>query len=110
MAIQNSLDGFRNTLNVRNNSQTSRWFPLIRSATSYNWLLAVTEKGFGIIIRSRTLGKYFLPSGFESSEDDRQSALLSKVLAIDFFMANRVVKVESEVFVGMGRFTVNTSL
>ena len=61
VAIQNSLDGFRNTLNVKNNSQTSRWFPLIRSATSYNWLLAVTEKGFGIIIRSRTLETYFLP-------------------------------------------------
>ena len=110
MAIQSSLGGFRNTLNVRNNSQTSRWFPLIRSATSCNWLLAVTEKGFGIIIRSRILETYFLPKAFESSEDGRQSALLSKVLAIYFFMANRVVKVESEVFVGMGRLTVNTCL
>ena len=45
-----------------------------------------------------------------ASEDGRRSALLSKVLAIDFFMANRVGKVESEVFVGMGRFTVNTCL
>ena len=30
VAIQNSLDGFRNTLNVRNNNKTSRCFPLIR--------------------------------------------------------------------------------
>ena len=29
VAIQNSLDGFRNTLNVRNNNKTSRCFPLI---------------------------------------------------------------------------------
>ena len=48
VAIQNSLDGFRNTLNVRNNSKTSRWFPFIRSATSCNWFLAVTENGFCI--------------------------------------------------------------
>ena len=27
VAIQNSLDGFSNTLYVRNNSKTSRWFP-----------------------------------------------------------------------------------
>ena len=46
VAIQNSLDGFRNTLNVGNNSKTSRWFPLIRSATSCNWFSAVTEKSF----------------------------------------------------------------
>ena len=32
LAIQNSLDGFRNPLNVRNNSKTSRWFRFIRSA------------------------------------------------------------------------------
>ena len=51
VAIQNSLDGFRNTLNVGNNSKTSRWFPLIRSATSCNWSSAVTEKSFGIAIR-----------------------------------------------------------
>ena len=51
VAIQNSLDGFRNTPNVRNNSKTSRWFPFIRSATSCNWLLAVTEKIFCIAIR-----------------------------------------------------------
>ena len=39
VAIQNSLDGFRNTLNVRNNSKTSRWILLIliRSVTSCNW-------------------------------------------------------------------------
>ena len=46
----NSLDGFRNTLNVRNNSKTSRWFPFIKSVTSCNWFLAVTEKGFCIAI------------------------------------------------------------
>ena len=32
VAIQNSLNGFHNTLNVRNNSKTSCWFPFIRSA------------------------------------------------------------------------------
>ena len=31
-----------------------------------------------------TLETYFLSSAFESSEDGRQSALLSKVLATDF--------------------------
>ena len=36
VAIQNSLDGFRNTLSVRNNSKISRWILLIRSVTSYN--------------------------------------------------------------------------
>ena len=50
VATQNSLDGFRNTLNVRNNSKTSRWFPFIRSVTSCNWFLAVTENGFCIAI------------------------------------------------------------
>ena len=48
VAIQNSLDGFGNTLNVRNNSKTSRWFPF--SVTSCNWILAVTEKSFCIAI------------------------------------------------------------
>ena len=51
VAIQNSLDRFRNTLNVRNNSETSRWFSFIRSAISCNWFLAVTEKSFCIAIR-----------------------------------------------------------
>ena len=51
VAIQNSHDGFRNTLNVGNNSKTSRWFPLIESATSCNWFSAVTEKSFGTAIR-----------------------------------------------------------
>ena len=37
VAIQNSHGGFCNTLNVRNNSKTSHWFPFIRSATSCNW-------------------------------------------------------------------------
>ena len=46
VTIQNSLDGFCNTLNVGNNSKTSRWFPFIRSATSCNWFLAVTENSF----------------------------------------------------------------
>ena len=45
-----TFDGFRNTLNVRNNSKTSRWFPFIKSVTSCNWFLAVTEKGFCIAI------------------------------------------------------------
>ena len=48
-AIQNSLDGFRNTVNVRNNSKTSRWFLLIRSATGCNCLPAVTEECFGTL-------------------------------------------------------------
>ena len=51
VAIQNSLNGFRTTLNVRNNSTTSHWLPLIRSAVSCNWCLAVTEKSFYIAIR-----------------------------------------------------------
>ena len=51
VAIQNSLDRFRNTLNVRNNNKTSRWFSFIRSATSCNWFLAITEKSFCIAIR-----------------------------------------------------------
>ena len=36
VAIQNSLDRFRNTVNVRNNSKTSSWFLLIKSITCYN--------------------------------------------------------------------------
>ena len=51
VAIQNSLAGFRKTPNVRNNSKSSRWFPFIRSASSCNWFLAVSEKGFCIAIR-----------------------------------------------------------
>ena len=84
VTIQNSLDGFRNTLNVGNNSKTSRWFPFIRSATSCNWILAVTEKVFVKPFAFKTLETYFLSSAFELSEDGRQSALLSKVLATDF--------------------------
>ena len=110
MAIQNSLDEFRNTLNVGNNSKTSRWFPFIRSVTSCNWFLAATEKSFCKAIGLETLETYFLSSAFELSEDGRQSALLSKVLATDFFMANRVVRIESEVFVGMGGFTIDFCL
>ena len=44
VAIQNSLDGFRNTLYVRNNNKTSRWFPFVKSVIICNWFLAVTEK------------------------------------------------------------------
>ena len=51
VAIQNSPAGFRKTPNVRNNSKTSRWFPFIRSASSFNWFLAVSGKGFCIAIR-----------------------------------------------------------
>ena len=51
VGIQNSHDGFRNTLNVGNNSKTNRWLPLIGSATSCNWFSAVTEKIFGTAIR-----------------------------------------------------------
>ena len=40
-AVQNSLDGFRNTLNVRNNRRTSRCFPFIRR------LLVVTGLSYG---------------------------------------------------------------
>ena len=50
VAIQNSLDGFRNTLSVRNNSKTSRWFLLTRSVIFRNWFLAVTEKWFVLAI------------------------------------------------------------
>ena len=50
VAIQNSLDEFRNTLYVRNNSKTSRWFPFIKSVTICNWFLAVMEKSFCIAI------------------------------------------------------------
>ena len=46
VAIQNSLDEFRNTLNVRNNSKTSRQFPFIRSATSCNWFWRLRRKVF----------------------------------------------------------------
>ena len=82
VAIQNSLDGFNNTLNVRNNSKTGCWFPYIRSATCCTWFLAVTENVQPFAFR--TLDTYFLSSAFESSEDGRESALLSKVLATGF--------------------------
>ena len=59
VAIQNSLDGFRNTLNVRNNSKTSRWFPFIKSVTICNWFLAVTEKSFCIAICLQDIGNIF---------------------------------------------------
>ena len=52
VAIQNSLDGFRNTLNVRNNSKTSRWFPFIKSVTMCNWFLAVIKRPLVAAFRS----------------------------------------------------------
>ena len=76
VAIQNSLDGFRNTLNVRSNSKISRWFPFIRSATSCNWFFQLRRKVFVWPFAFKTLERYFLSSAFESSEDGRQSALL----------------------------------
>ena len=87
VAIQNSLDRFRNTLNVRNNSKTSRWFPLIRSATCcdvVNGFQHLRRKFLVLPLAFGTLETYFLPSAFEWSEDGRQSDLLSKILATDF--------------------------
>ena len=71
VAIQNSLDGFRNTLNVGNNSK------LVAGSLSSGVLLVVT--GFRQLRRKvlvwpfafRTLETYFLSSAFESSEDSR---------------------------------------
>ena len=59
VAIQNSLDGFRNTLNVRSNSKTSCWFPFIKRVTSCNWFLAVTEKGFRTAICLKDIRNIF---------------------------------------------------
>ena len=81
MAIQNSLDGFRNTLNVRNNSKASRWFSLIRSATSCYWFSAVTEKSFAIAIRLKDIRNIFLSLAFESSEDGRHIRSYSEYLS-----------------------------
>ena len=81
MAIQNSLDGFRNTLNVRNNSKASRWFSLIRSATSCYWFSAVTEKRFAIAIRLKDIRNIFLSLAFESSEDGRHIRSYSEYLS-----------------------------
>ena len=84
VAIQNSLDGFRNTLNVRNNSKTSRWFPFIKRVTSCNWFLAVTEKGFCIldshrpICHKKSVAKTLLrradclPSSLDSKAEERK--------------------------------------
>ena len=80
VAIQNSLDGFRNTLNVRNNSKTSCWFPFIKRVTSCNWFLAVTEKGFRTAICLKDIRNIFPLLNLRISEDGRQSALLRKVL------------------------------
>ena len=51
LSLKKSLDEFRNTPNVGNNSKTSCCFPFMRSVTSCNWFLAVTEKSFCIAIR-----------------------------------------------------------
>ena len=86
------------------------------SSLSSGVLLVVTgfwqlrRKVFVKPFACKTLETYFLSSAFELSEDDRKSALLSKVLATDFFMANRVVRIESEVFVGVGGFTIGFCL
>ena len=52
VAIQNSLDGFSNTLYVTNNSKTSRWFPFIKSVTICNWFLAVIKRPLVAAFRS----------------------------------------------------------
>ena len=57
VAIQNSLDGFSNTLYVRNNSKTIAGSPVV-------------------------VETYFLSSAFESSEDGRQSALKDKIVTM----------------------------
>ena len=49
VAIQNSLNGFRNTLNVRNNNKASRWYLLIRSVTRCSWLRSVETLGLWIV-------------------------------------------------------------
>ena len=61
VAIQNSLDGFRNTLNVGNKSKTSRWFPLISSATSCNWFFGSYGEKFHISARSLWLSYICVP-------------------------------------------------
>ena len=52
VAIQNPLDGFRNTPNVGNSSKTSRWLPLVRSTTSCNWFFGSYGEKFPISARS----------------------------------------------------------
>ena len=61
VAIQSSLDGFRNTLNIGNNSKTSRWFPLIRSATGCNWFFGSYGEKFPISARSLSLSYICVP-------------------------------------------------
>ena len=53
---------------------------------------------------------YFLSSVFVSSEDGRQSVLLRNFFSYRLFMANRVVRVENKVLVGVGGLTINTCL
>ena len=48
--VMGDLNAATRGLNVRNNSKTGRWFFFIRVATSCNWFLAVTKKGFCIAI------------------------------------------------------------
>ena len=78
VAIQNHLDGFRNTLTVRNNSKTSRWFLIIRRATRCNWFLEVKEKCFGIVqvAEERLKGDASLGQRTSLSVEDNLSAFL----------------------------------
>ena len=46
VAVQNSLDGFRNTLNVRNNRRTSRCFPFIRRLLAVTGFWQLRRKAF----------------------------------------------------------------
>ena len=53
---------------------------------------------------------YFLSSVFVSSEDGRQSVLLRNFFSYRLFMANRVVRVENKVLIGVGGLTINACL
>ena len=66
-AVQNSLDEFRNTMNVRNNRKTSRCFTFIRRllVVTGNWQLR--RKAFVQPFAFKTSETYFLFSAFESS-------------------------------------------
>ena len=52
---ENSLDGFRNTLNTRNSSKTSRWFLLIRSDEKEPFTLS---KSYITVRRDKVHGYY----------------------------------------------------
>ena len=64
-AIQNSLDGFRNALNVCNNSKNSLWFFLIRSVPVVTGFLQLRRKVLIQQFTFRTSETYFLSSAFE---------------------------------------------